>query len=75
MAGRNPSYTRSLTDKFVIKGELSEDGTVINYIDSDKNEAVIEVEKCLKPFMGENIELSISIKMNQDLGGEDGDYE
>lgn len=70
---KNPSFTRSMTDKFVIKGKLSDDGATITYITDDKEEDEISVEKCFKNFHGENIELTIAVKMNQDLGS--GDYE
>lgn len=69
---KNPSYTRSLTDKFVVKGELSEDGEIIKYVDSDKNPQEITVTKCMEPFRGEAIEFTVTIKMNQDLGDEEG---
>lgn len=70
---KNPSFTRNMTDKFVIKGALSDDGTTITYINEDKEQMDISVARCFKNFCGENIELTIAVKMNQDLGS--GDYE
>ena len=67
---RNPVYSRSLVDKFAIKGELSLDGKEITYIGNDNEQQTISVEKCLNPFRGEAIELQISVKMTQDLGAE-----
>ena len=71
MASKNPSYTRSLTDKFAIKGILSEDGKTIQYLDANKDEQTITIDKCLENFRGEAIELQAVIKMNQDLTEED----
>lgn len=65
---KNYSYTRSLTDKLAIKGELSEDGKTIKYIDENKEESIVSIDKCFEPFKSEFIELTIAVKMNQDLG-------
>ena len=64
---KNYTYNKTLTAKFGIKGTLSEDGTVINYINSDKDESVISVAKCFEPFKGEEITLTIATKDDQDL--------
>lgn len=65
---KNPNFTRSMQDKFVIKGKLSGDGSIIKYIDDDKEEQEYNVADCFKNFLNENIELSIAVKINQDLG-------
>ncbi len=67
---KNYVYNRTLTDKFSIKGVLSNDGKTINYINGEKEELEISVEKCLEPFKNEEITLSISIKQDQDLSDE-----
>lgn len=66
---KNPNFIRNMVDKFAIKGHLSEDGRVITYINDDKEEAQIDIEKCLKSFRNEEIELTIAVKMSQDLSG------
>lgn len=66
---KNPNFIRNMVDKFAIKGHLSEDGNVITYINDDKEETQIDIEKCLKSFRNEDIELTIAVKMSQDLSG------
>ena len=65
---KNLSFTRSLVDKFTVKGLLSEDGKTITYINEDKDETIIPVDKCLHCFKGRSIELTIAEKQNMDLG-------
>jgi len=64
---KNYRFTRSMVDKFNIKGHLSEDGTKIEYTDSNKKDAVISIEECLEPFKDEEITLTIAVKTDQDL--------
>ena len=64
---KNPNFTRSLVDKFNIKGVLSEDGTIITYINDDKEEAEISVLNCFDNFKNECIELTIAVKNSMEL--------
>lgn len=64
---KNYVYSRTLTDKFSIKGVLSNDGKIINYINGDKEELELSVDKCFEPFKGEEITLTISVKEDRDL--------
>lgn len=66
---KNPNFTRSMVDKYSIKGRLSNNGKAITYINEDKDAAEITIEKCLSNFLNEDIELTIAVKMNQDLSG------
>lgn len=58
--------TRTITDKISVKGVLSDDGTVITYM-NDKLEEEILVEDCLKAFLGKAVDFSISIKSEDEL--------
>lgn len=62
------SFTRSMTDKFSVKGLLSEDGKEITYANEDKEDVTIPIDRCFKNFCGENIEVTVATKMTQDLG-------
>lgn len=62
--------TRTITDKVTVKGTLSEDGTVITYVDENKNEQEITVTECLKIFCGKLINFSISEKSEEELSNE-----
>lgn len=62
--------TRTITDKVTVKGTLSEDGTVITYVDENKNEQEITVAECLKMFFGKTIDFSISEKSENELPNE-----
>lgn len=67
---QNYSYKRNTVDKFSIKGTLSDDGRVITYVNGDKEEAEITVEKCFSNFGGQPIELNIAMKTTEDLEDE-----
>ncbi len=67
---KNYTYNRVLTDKFNIKGVLSEDCKTITYVNGDKEELQIDVAKCFEPFKGEEITLVITVKQDQDLSDE-----
>ena len=67
---QNYKYKRSTTNKFSIKGELSDDGKEISYVDGDKEEKVISVDKCFSKFRGMPIEFSITLKTDEDLSEE-----
>lgn len=62
--------TRTITDKVTVKGTLSEDGTIITYVDENKNEQEITVAECLKMFFGKAIDFSISEKSEEELPNE-----
>ena len=62
--------TRTITDKVSVKGILSEDGTVITYM-NDKVEEEITVADCLKVFLGKPVDFSISVKLEDELPEED----
>lgn len=59
--------TRTITDKVSVKGVLSEDGTIITYLDEDKTEQEITVVECLKMFTGMPIDFSVSVKSEDEL--------
>lgn len=69
--------TRTITDKVSVKGILSDDGTVITYM-NDKMEEEITIAECLKAFLGKPVDFSISIKSEDELPEDDeqkvGDY-
>lgn len=67
---QNYTYKKNIVEKFSIKGELSEDGKTISYINGDKEECEITVEKCFSKFAGQPIELSLALKTTQDLEDE-----
>lgn len=58
--------TRTITDKVSVKGILSDDGTVITYM-NDKTEEKITITECLKAFLGKSVDFSISIKSEDEL--------
>lgn len=62
--------TRTITDKVSVKGILSDDGTVITYM-NDKTEEEIMITKCLKAFLGKPVDFSISIKSEDELPEEE----
>ena len=62
--------TRTITDKVSVKGILSEDGTVITYM-NDKVEEEITITECLKAFLGKPVDFSISIKSEDELPDEE----
>jgi len=67
---KNYAYNRVLTDKFSIKGILSDDAKTITYVNGEKEELQLAVAKCFEPFKGEEITLTISVKQDQDLSEE-----
>lgn len=72
---QNYKYNKVTNEKFAIKGELSEDGKVITYINGDNEEAKITVDKCFAKFAGFPIDFSISLKTEIDLSDEFEEYE
>lgn len=65
---KNISYMRNITDKFSIKGKLSDDLKTITYLNDDKEFEDILIEKCLRNFRGQQVEFVIAVKTNEDLG-------
>lgn len=63
--------TRTIIDKVSVKGQLSEDGSTITYLDEDKVEKEITVAECLKAFVGENIDFTVSLKTESELPDEE----
>ena len=62
--------TRTIIDKVSVKGQLSEDGSTITYLDEDKVEQEITIAECLKAFVGENIDFTVSLKTEGELPDE-----
>lgn len=68
MAANKLQFKRTTTDKLTVKaGTLSEDCTVISYLDEDKDEKEVKITDLLKPFKNETIDLSIALKTDEDL--------
>lgn len=67
---QNYTYKKSAVEKFNIKGSLSDDCKTIIYIDGEKEEQLITVDKCFSKFGGMPIELTIAVKSTQDLEDE-----
>ena len=67
MAKSKLNYTRSITDKIMIKGTLSEDGTFISYMDEDDVLREINVSDCLMPFCGTDIDFSVMHRFSEDM--------
>lgn len=63
--------TRTITDKVSVKGVLSQDGLVITYMDEDKNEQEITIAECLKSFLGNPIDFSVSVKQEDEIPEDD----
>lgn len=64
---KNPTYNRSVVEKFNIKGQLSNDSTEIEFINTDKETEIKSVVSLLKPFSGEFVEITVTTKITQDL--------
>lgn len=64
---KNYVYGVKSNRRFAIKGTLSADGKTISYVNSDKEEAEIALDKCFSAFRGMPIEVSITTKTEQDL--------
>lgn len=63
----NFKFTRNTTDKVSVKGLLSDDGSVITYLDENKEEQEIAVLDCLMAFAGKYIDFAVSQKTEEDL--------
>ena len=67
----NYKYEKTETIKFTIRGELSDDGKIIHYVNGDKEECEISLEKCFENFRGGEIILALSNKTTEDLSEEE----
>lgn len=64
---KNLKFSRTTTDKIAVKGLLSDDGTIITYIDDNKDEQQIAIADCMAAFGGRTIDFSVSVKSEEDL--------
>lgn len=67
MAKSQLNFKRTITDKIQIKGILSEDAMTILYEDENKNEQEIKIIDLLNVFISQPIDLSVSLKQEEDL--------
>lgn len=67
MAKSKLSFKRSTTDKLSVKGFLSEDGTTITYTDENDVDQDVTIANLVNAFVNQPIELSISLKNDEDL--------
>lgn len=67
MAKSKLNYTKTIINKMSIKGVLSDDGTIISYIDEDDVVREIKVSDCFAAFGGKEIDFALSEKTNEDL--------
>ena len=67
MNKKNLKFKRTTTDKIQVKGILSEDGTTVTYEDDNKIEQEIKVADLLNAFINQSIDLSVSLKTEEDL--------
>lgn len=58
---------RTITDKLILKGVMSEDGEFITYTDNDDNEEEIEILDALSVFKGKTIDLSVTMKAEGEM--------
>lgn len=63
----NYKYNRIQYDTFNISGELSSNGSTINYIDDNEQQASITITTCFNKFKGQPITLTISTKSEVDM--------
>ena len=72
---KNIKYNKSIADKISVKGRVSEDVLSIVY-ETDDGSSIIDIRNCLRPFIGEEISLTVSARKDQDctddLTSEDG---
>lgn len=67
MAKSKLSFKRSTTEKLSVKGILSEDGTTITYTDENDVDQDVTIADLVNAFVNQPIELSISLKVDEDL--------
>ena len=61
------NFKRSITDKLSVKGVLSEDGTVITYLDDNDIEQDAKVSDLLNAFKNQPIEFNVQLKSDEYL--------
>ena len=73
---KNIKYNKSIADKISVKGTVNEDALSIVY-ETDDGSNIIDIRNCLRPFVGEEISLTVSARKDQDctddLTSEDND--
>lgn len=67
MARSKLSFKRNITNKLLVKGVLSKDGTFITYTDENDAEQDVKVSDLLKAFINQPIEFGVSLKSDEDL--------
>lgn len=67
MAKSKLSFKRNITDKLSVKGILSEDGTTITYTDENDMDQEVKLADLVNAFSNQPIELTISLKSDEDL--------
>ena len=67
MAKSKLTFQRNITNKLLVKGVLSDDGTFITYTDENDVEQDVKVSDLLKAFINQPIEFGISLKSDEDL--------
>ena len=66
----NYTHKKTISDAVRIKGEVSQDGSIIKYINTDNIEIAVNVTDLFKKFSGEFITLSLNSKDEEDLSDE-----
>lgn len=67
MAKSKLQFKRNITDKLLVKGILSEDGTHITYTDENDVEQDVKIVDLLNAFKNQPIEFGVSLKTDEDL--------
>lgn len=67
MAKSKLNFKRSVTDKLIVKGILSEDGTFITYTDKNDVDQDVKVSDLLNAFKNQPIEFNVQLKSDEDL--------
>lgn len=67
MAKSKLTFKRNITDKLLVKGVLSENGTYITYTDENDVEQDVKISDLLKAFINQSIEFGVSLKSDEDL--------
>nr|WP_024835429.1 hypothetical protein [Clostridium sp. 12(A)] len=61
------TFKRNIVDKLSVKGVLSEDGTVITYVDENDIEQEVKIADLLNAFKNQSIEFGVQLKSDEDL--------
>lgn len=67
MAKSKLQFKRNTTDKLSVKGTLSETCDSIVYLDENEAAQEVNISDLLNAFSGQDIDLSISLKTDEDL--------